>query len=75
MPETAEGLNRKYDVARLNDPEGKHDECPYFVLDIRHDRHARVALRAYAKSCQQEFPTLAHDLGLLAYVEKGYLDE
>lgn len=40
-------LEHRYDVKKVNDPTGKHDECPYFVLDIRHDEAARFALRAY----------------------------
>ena len=60
------GLYQKYRVERLNDPTGKHADCPFFVLDIRHDLHARAALRAYIESCRAEFPLLAADLeGLL----------
>lgn len=45
---TEHGLHRKYDVRRLNDPEGKHDDCRYFVLDPQHDPIARDALALYA---------------------------
>jgi len=52
----------KYDVRRKNDPEGKHNDCWFFVLDIRHDPHAVKALQAYAESCGDEFPQLRWDL-------------
>jgi hypothetical protein len=60
-----QGLYDKYKVERLDGssgPAGKHQECPYFVLDLDHDRHAKAAIRAYAKSCEKEFPKLAKDL-------------
>lgn len=44
-----EGLTPRYDVQRLNDPEGKHDDCRYFVLDPRHDSYARSVLAVYAQ--------------------------
>jgi hypothetical protein len=56
------GLYRKYDVKRRDDPEGKHDECRFFVLDLEHDRYAEAALRAYADACEAEYPELARDL-------------
>lgn len=61
MDETL-GLYRKYDVRRLNDPDGKHAQCNYFVLDLDHDPHAKAALRAYARSCRRKYPNLADDL-------------
>lgn len=61
-PDTERGLYHKYDVRRVNDPEGKHDECWYFVLDPHHDEHARNALAAYIDSCEDEYPGLASDL-------------
>lgn len=60
------GLYDKYFVERVNDPDGKHDECQYFVLDPAHDRFARTALYAYAWACEVEFPELARDLRSLA---------
>lgn len=42
------GLERRYTVRKINDPEGKHDACRYFVLDPQHDPIAREALRHYA---------------------------
>lgn len=62
MTDKKQGLYRKYRVERLNDPTGKHADCAYFVLDIRHDQHARNALCAYANSCRVAFPELAADL-------------
>ena len=43
----SDGLHMKYSVDRLNDEAGKHDDCEYFVLDPKHDPHARIALAAY----------------------------
>jgi pyruvate-formate lyase-activating enzyme len=41
---------------------GEHEMAPYFVLDLRHDPHARIALSAYIQSCGGEYPQLALDL-------------
>lgn len=60
------GLYQKYRVERLNDPDSKHVDCLYFVLDPRHDSFARDALAAYIEACQDKYPALAFDLrGLL----------
>lgn len=56
------GWHRKYDVRRLNDPHGKHQDCEFFVLDLEHDKHASVALLAYADACATDRPELASDL-------------
>ncbi len=56
------GIIHKFDVKKVNDPEGKHDDCFFFVLDPEHDKHARAALVAYALSCAPEYPKLAEDL-------------
>lgn len=56
------GVYRKYDVRRVDDPKGKHDACWYFVLDPKHDRHARVALAAYAEAVRLDYPQLSDDL-------------
>lgn len=59
------GLYRKYNVTRTDgsdNPDGKHYQCNYFVLDMTHDPHAISALRAYAKSCRSSYPNLASDL-------------
>lgn len=42
------GLEVRYNVEKINDPNGKHDNCRYFVLDPQHDETAREALRWYA---------------------------
>jgi hypothetical protein len=60
------GLESRYDVHRRDDTEGKHDGCRYFVLDPKHDSYAVVALRAYAASCENDYPQLAADLRELA---------
>lgn len=57
------GLERRYHVERLNDTEGKHADCRYFVLDPQHDPIAREALTAYAKGALASgYTTLAEDL-------------
>lgn len=59
------GLYRKYKVERMDggsDEGQKHEHCQYFVLDLTHDKHARLALYAYAESCRLEYPLLASDL-------------
>lgn len=38
------------------------DPGPVFVLDYSNDPHAAVALAAYAKSCEHDYPVLADDL-------------
>ncbi len=65
MGDRSKGLYNKFTVIRADgqsEPGQKHAECEYFVLDITHDRHAIAALRAYAISCQDEYPMLAYDL-------------
>jgi hypothetical protein len=57
-----EGLHHKYHVKHLHDPVGKHRDCPFFVLDIRHDLAARLAVRAYARAIRASNPVLAADL-------------
>ena len=62
------GLYRKYKIERVDgsSKEGKkHHNCTYFVLDLNHDKHARAALAAYAKSCKDEYPQLSNDLRIL----------
>jgi hypothetical protein len=62
MNDQTKGLYQKYHVERLNDPEGKHEDCPFFVLDIIHDRYARYAMQCYIAACRIQFPQLASDL-------------
>jgi hypothetical protein len=60
-----EGLYQKYRVTRTDgqsEPGCKHHECKYFVLDMKHDKHAKAAILAYAHSCEGEYPALAFDL-------------
>lgn len=54
------GLHHKYDVVRRSTGEHVRD-CFVLRLDGR-DYHAIVAIRAYARSCQIEYPDLAADL-------------
>jgi hypothetical protein len=56
------GIYRKYEVRRVSDPTGKHDDCDYYVLDPTHDPFAIPAMRAYASACEAEYPQLAADL-------------
>lgn len=60
-----QGLYRKFDVRRIDgsdQPGGKHHDSEYFVLDLKHDLHARAALRAYAAVCAMTHPHLSADL-------------
>jgi|HubBroStandDraft_2_1064218.scaffolds.fasta_scaffold01263_2 hypothetical protein len=64
-PDRDRGLYSKYVVRRSDGSSGaggKHERCDYFVLDLTHDRHALVALEAYAASCEVEYPKLYDDL-------------
>ena len=59
------GLYDKFTVTRndgQSQPGAKHDGCAYFVLDLTHDPHAAAAVRAYADSCEADYPLLAKDL-------------
>lgn len=59
------GLYEKFKVERTDgqsEPGEKHHGCEYFVLDLDHDPHAIPALKAYAESCLDDYPQLAHDL-------------
>lgn len=65
MKDKTKGLYGKFDVTRMDNrdrPGHKHHGCEYFVLDLTHDKYAEPALRAYAASCQEDYPTLAQDL-------------
>lgn len=65
MSDKTRGLYGKFHVHRRDGTSaagGKHYGCDYFVLDMTHDKHAKAALRAYAESCQDEYPLLAADL-------------
>lgn len=56
------GLDDKFIVVRRdgsNMPGGKHEHCVYFVLDLVHDKFAKVALEAYAAACEAEMPDFA----------------
>lgn len=65
MNDRDRGLYGKFFVERTDGksaPGQKHDGCEYYVLDLDHDKHAAVALEAYADSCAAEYPVLAADL-------------
>lgn len=55
--------SQPYTVTRITDPNGKHKNCRYFVLNATTDPHAIVALRRYRLECQTEYPKLFLDLG------------
>jgi hypothetical protein len=63
------GLYRKFEVTR-HDPNGKHKNCFYFVLDTDHDQFSVPALEAYVSTCEKEFPALAADLRGVVAVAK-----
>lgn len=58
------GLYAKYKkIERVEDPEGKHADCRYFVLDPQHDPIARQALQTYMHGATKSgFIALADDL-------------
>lgn len=56
------GLEHRYNVEKVNDPEGKHSDCRYFVLDPQHDKTAWLALEEYAWQCRKSNSELSRDL-------------
>ena len=59
------GLYNKFDIKRVDGRSvrgEKHEGCEYFVLDLTHDPHALPAIKAYIKSCGDNYPVLAADL-------------
>lgn len=64
MERQTTGIYHKFNVTRVDgahQPGHKHDGCKYFVLDLTHDKHAPAAMAAYAESCRENYPALAHD--------------
>lgn len=64
-PAEQQGLFRKFDVRRTDGADAagcKHEGCEYLVLDLMHDRHAKVAAAAYATAVESTHPSLARDL-------------
>lgn len=66
-PDKHRGLYSKFHVTR-HDPDGKHKDCFYFVLDVDHDELALDALAAYANAAELKgYKPLASDLrGIIA---------
>ena len=65
MSDKHRGFYAKYNIERTDgksQPGEKHHDCDLFVLDLTHDPHAVPALRAYANSCERDYPDLARDL-------------
>ena len=61
----SDGLTDKYIVRRVDGSDaegGRNFGRRYFVLSYDSDPHARVALAAYAASCETDYPELAADL-------------
>ena len=58
------GLYGKYEIKKKNG-EPVDPNAVYFTLRIDTDPHARVAIRAYMASCQDENPDLARDLNAM----------
>lgn len=59
------GLYGKYIAYRVAPFAGRADALvrePFFLLKYTTDPHARVALAAYADSCEADYPVLAADL-------------
>jgi hypothetical protein len=69
-----DGLHQKYYVIKMDDPEGTHQECPFFVLDIKHDRSARFAMLAYAISVKRRGFVKLHD-DLKALLKRTKLEQ
>lgn len=72
------GLYNKYRIERTDGFSalgGKHADCEYFVLDLIHDKHVKVALLAYADSCESEYPLLARDLRARAILASPLITE
>lgn len=64
------GIYSKFNVSRTDGssaPGGKHHDCPYFVIDLKHDKFAISALRSYADACYNEYPELAEDIYKIIY--------
>lgn len=60
---TTTGLESRYEVRKINDLDGKHADCRYFVLDPQHDPIARDALATYAAHAKARgYGELARDL-------------
>lgn len=58
-----QGLEERYEVTRLGDQTGKHDECFFFVLDPKHDPIAVRVLEQYiALAKEADYRVLANDL-------------
>lgn len=77
MGDKSRGLYNKFNVTRTDgssEPGGKHDGCEFFVLDLTHDKHAKAALLAYAKSCCLEYPLLSEDLRIKAILDPETAD-
>ncbi len=60
-PDRERGLYGKYFVKKIKSGE-LVDPGPVFVLAYVTDPHARVALAAYATSCEADYSPLAADL-------------
>lgn len=65
MGDKTRGLYGKFYIERTDgksEPGQKHHNCDYFVLDLTHDPFAWMALAAYSRACEKEYPLLSADL-------------
>lgn len=60
-------LYHKYEVVEAETGDKLHNPASCFVLVPRKDRHAKVALAAYAESVKQDDPELAKDMRTLYF--------
>jgi hypothetical protein len=56
------GLYQKYFVVRRDDPDGTHDYCYYFVIDVLHDAFAEETIKFYIEKIKESMPNLAEGL-------------
>lgn len=64
MPENA-GYYEKYNVSRKDgrdQPGGDREGAQYFVLDLSHDRFARLAMNVYLAVSRSELPALTQSM-------------
>lgn len=64
----------KYRVSRADGTDragGKHEHCPVFVLDLKHDAAAREAATVYAATVAPENPKLAQQLHAAVQLHGG----
>jgi len=72
MSDREVGLYKKYNVTRVADFDGKHENCEYFVMDPRHDLIARQVLEMYAQLAETAgYAKLPEDIRAMIERSKG----